>query len=314
MPTLPQETVEGIIDHLYDDVESLSACSQVARAWLPRSRYNLFDALYLDVDERNIEDFVQVVATTPTISTSIHELDLSGTTRAAMPGGMLDLLMGGFGDDLGMGMRFGRRGRRGKKRVEGGIRAPTLDRLLSSLPVLKDFSLSCAQVQPLLFRERQKYFTIPRGALNNLSISYDRLPLEDFVRTLAAFSRVRVREFLLVQWSPPPLVEDIIVSGLVASAVTSPWKVHGLLAPMRASDALYLVLSKVLDFGVLQHLNLGHDAALRMKPATSRGGLYTFMQHAGPNLHIIDLNASLWFSEPSGGESSTLRNTEECAH
>lgn len=41
--SFPQEILEHFIDHLQDDKEALQECSLVCRAWLPRSRYYLFE-------------------------------------------------------------------------------------------------------------------------------------------------------------------------------------------------------------------------------------------------------------------------------
>jgi hypothetical protein len=39
---IPQEIIDQVIDHLYDDWETLRTCALVCRAWVPSSRYHLF--------------------------------------------------------------------------------------------------------------------------------------------------------------------------------------------------------------------------------------------------------------------------------
>ncbi|KAJ7472312.1 hypothetical protein B0H11DRAFT_2236985 [Mycena galericulata] len=57
---IPQELVEGIIDHLSGDSISLKACALVCHAWVPRSRSHLFATCTLV--PRNILTFLQLLS------------------------------------------------------------------------------------------------------------------------------------------------------------------------------------------------------------------------------------------------------------
>lgn len=46
-PDLPLELSDNIIDHLWDDSDSLATCTLVCRAWLPSARTHLFDTVKL---------------------------------------------------------------------------------------------------------------------------------------------------------------------------------------------------------------------------------------------------------------------------
>ncbi|KAG6909684.1 hypothetical protein DXG01_016091 [Tephrocybe rancida] len=48
-PRLPQELVDYIIDHLYDDLATLSSCSVVCHAWRPTSLFHMFSKITLKV-------------------------------------------------------------------------------------------------------------------------------------------------------------------------------------------------------------------------------------------------------------------------
>jgi len=52
MGHLPPELIDLIIDHLYDDMAALKACSLVSRAFLPRSQTLLFESLSIYGDWR----------------------------------------------------------------------------------------------------------------------------------------------------------------------------------------------------------------------------------------------------------------------
>jgi hypothetical protein len=52
--SIPQELFERFIDFLHGDKNSLSRCSIVCRAWLPASRYHLFDPLILRPIQLNL--------------------------------------------------------------------------------------------------------------------------------------------------------------------------------------------------------------------------------------------------------------------
>lgn len=54
---IPTEIFERILDHLYDDVRTLKACTLVCWSWFTRSRYHLFADVQLD--SPRIDEFLQ---------------------------------------------------------------------------------------------------------------------------------------------------------------------------------------------------------------------------------------------------------------
>lgn len=54
--TIPTELIERILDHLYDDVRTLKACTLVCRAWFTRSRYHLF--AHVQLGSPRIDEFL----------------------------------------------------------------------------------------------------------------------------------------------------------------------------------------------------------------------------------------------------------------
>ncbi|KDR68437.1 hypothetical protein GALMADRAFT_146394 [Galerina marginata CBS 339.88] len=80
MPTAelhtPVEVVEVVIDHLYNDTEALRACSLVARAWLPTSRYHLIPSVRVHLN--NYEELLRLLAAPETrIALSVRHLMLA---------------------------------------------------------------------------------------------------------------------------------------------------------------------------------------------------------------------------------------------
>ncbi|KAF9050535.1 hypothetical protein BJ165DRAFT_1458567 [Panaeolus papilionaceus] len=53
IPSLPQELVDNIVDHLYDDRQSLSNCTLISHAWLPASRHHFFSKISLKAPSLN---------------------------------------------------------------------------------------------------------------------------------------------------------------------------------------------------------------------------------------------------------------------
>jgi hypothetical protein len=49
VPSIPQELVDHILDHLFDDIPALLSCALVCRAWLPTCRLHLFSNVSLSV-------------------------------------------------------------------------------------------------------------------------------------------------------------------------------------------------------------------------------------------------------------------------
>ena len=54
---IPTEIFERILDHLYEDVNTLKACTLVCRSWFARSRYHLF--AHVQLDRPRIDEFLQ---------------------------------------------------------------------------------------------------------------------------------------------------------------------------------------------------------------------------------------------------------------
>ncbi|EAU90929.1 hypothetical protein CC1G_02316 [Coprinopsis cinerea okayama7 len=82
---LPQELVDHVIDHLYNDYETLRACSRVAQAWLPTSRYHLFAKVCLQAwtghgvtqfPSGRCKELLSVIESAPEIAGYIRELEI----------------------------------------------------------------------------------------------------------------------------------------------------------------------------------------------------------------------------------------------
>lgn len=52
-PSLPQEVLDHILDHLHDDKETLSSCTLVARCFLESAQHHYFDSLHLTINNSN---------------------------------------------------------------------------------------------------------------------------------------------------------------------------------------------------------------------------------------------------------------------
>ncbi|KAI0332589.1 hypothetical protein GY45DRAFT_1320789 [Cubamyces sp. BRFM 1775] len=84
--TLPPELCDQAIDYLWDDIESLRACSLTCKAWLPSSRFHLFRNVRL----RHAEDVVRfraLLASAPGIAPCVRKLSLSADYGGATPEG-----------------------------------------------------------------------------------------------------------------------------------------------------------------------------------------------------------------------------------
>jgi hypothetical protein len=70
---LPTELTDTIIDFLHDDEDNLANCSLVCKAWVPATRYHIFENLLLD--PWNIESFVDLINhPSNTVAPFIHQL------------------------------------------------------------------------------------------------------------------------------------------------------------------------------------------------------------------------------------------------
>lgn len=82
---LPQELIDHIIDHLYDDPLALKNCARVCHAWLPTSRVHLFSKICLKatsphngpaVPQQRCKRLHAVLIRSPEIIPNIRELEI----------------------------------------------------------------------------------------------------------------------------------------------------------------------------------------------------------------------------------------------
>ncbi|TFK22216.1 hypothetical protein FA15DRAFT_657705 [Coprinopsis marcescibilis] len=83
---LPQELVDHVIDHLYNDFSTLKSCSSVSKAWSPTSRYHLFTKVSLKAGSSGhgvtsfpsarCQRLLSVIESSPEIGGYIRELDI----------------------------------------------------------------------------------------------------------------------------------------------------------------------------------------------------------------------------------------------
>lgn len=76
MSRLPQELVDHIIDHLYDDPPTLRTCAAVCSQWLPPSRVHLFSKVHLDLgpQDGSCERLLVVFDAAPQLVPCVKEL------------------------------------------------------------------------------------------------------------------------------------------------------------------------------------------------------------------------------------------------
>ncbi|KAI0707953.1 hypothetical protein C8Q76DRAFT_656727 [Earliella scabrosa] len=85
-PPLPPELCDQTIDHLWDDLNALRACSLACKDWLPSSRFHLFRNVRL----RHADDvtrFKALLSSSPTIAHCVRKLSLSADYDGATPDG-----------------------------------------------------------------------------------------------------------------------------------------------------------------------------------------------------------------------------------
>ncbi|KAI0748638.1 hypothetical protein C8Q80DRAFT_1172914 [Daedaleopsis nitida] len=83
---IPPELCDQTIDHLWDDLEALRACSLACKDWLPSSRFHLFRNVRL----RHADDmtrFRALLTSNPTIAHCVRKLSLSADYDGATPDG-----------------------------------------------------------------------------------------------------------------------------------------------------------------------------------------------------------------------------------
>ena len=78
----PVELIETIIDFI-DDESTLQATSLVCKAWVARSRFNLFRAVELCLPA-HLDRFIKLVATSPHIAPHIKEIAISENSLLAL--------------------------------------------------------------------------------------------------------------------------------------------------------------------------------------------------------------------------------------
>jgi hypothetical protein len=85
-PSIPQELVDQIIDHLHDDTEALNVCALTARDWLPSTRYHLFRSIRFN-SPKKIKSFQQLSWEAPDVLPYCQEAILCnypGYTKASL--------------------------------------------------------------------------------------------------------------------------------------------------------------------------------------------------------------------------------------
>lgn len=73
---IAQELVDQIIDHLYDEPQTLSACSLVCRDWLPSCRFHKFSRITLGTINKGIQKYLEICLVAAPF---IKELTLCGS-------------------------------------------------------------------------------------------------------------------------------------------------------------------------------------------------------------------------------------------
>ncbi|KAH9928499.1 uncharacterized protein BXZ73DRAFT_90570 [Epithele typhae] len=83
---LPPELCDETIDHLWDDIDSLRACSLTCKDWLPSSRFHLFRSVRL----RHADDltrFRALLASAPSVALCVRKLSLNADHAGIAPDG-----------------------------------------------------------------------------------------------------------------------------------------------------------------------------------------------------------------------------------
>ncbi len=117
VPWIPTEIIEAVVNHLCDDKPTLSTCTLVSWAWVPRSRFRLFRFLtyHAPSDGSGFAPFLDFLQSSPKLGGLIHDLKLDGFIKVHS---------------------FDR-----KSRVNEVISHSTLLDILDFLPALSDFEL-----------------------------------------------------------------------------------------------------------------------------------------------------------------------------
>jgi hypothetical protein len=77
-PALPQELCDFVVDHMHAERPALGACALVCRAWVPASRFHLFEHISLTRDEGHAAARLNDLLASPhaTIAGAVRRLDL----------------------------------------------------------------------------------------------------------------------------------------------------------------------------------------------------------------------------------------------
>lgn len=79
MLQVPPELTDRVVDHLYDDSASLSACALAARALLPTVRFHRFSTTIVPVPK--LSNFEELLDISPAICTFVYDLTIGVTSR-----------------------------------------------------------------------------------------------------------------------------------------------------------------------------------------------------------------------------------------
>ncbi|KAI1791714.1 hypothetical protein LXA43DRAFT_920061 [Ganoderma leucocontextum] len=84
---LPPELCDQTIDHLWDDLDALRACSLTCKDWLPSSRYHLFRNVRLRHSD-DVTRFRALIKSNPSIAPCVRKLSLSAEYDRSAPDGV----------------------------------------------------------------------------------------------------------------------------------------------------------------------------------------------------------------------------------
>lgn len=79
---IPPEVWFHVLDHLWDDVHALFACSLTYSAWVRATRLHLFNMVVLQCDSRDLV-FEQLIGASPYIASSVRRLAIQKPPRYA---------------------------------------------------------------------------------------------------------------------------------------------------------------------------------------------------------------------------------------
>ncbi|KZT08114.1 uncharacterized protein LAESUDRAFT_609320, partial [Laetiporus sulphureus 93-53] len=83
LPQLPIEVWENVINHLWDDQNTLKECRLVCRAWLPPSRFHLRRWVMIRT-VNGVKAYAKVLKQTPELSKRPHNMTIEGSLRGVL--------------------------------------------------------------------------------------------------------------------------------------------------------------------------------------------------------------------------------------